>query len=528
MEFIEASQTAKQEKTQQQQQQLRQADKDQAAATHDVTDRKKETDESALVEAVSLVEEEVKISAVVEPADAAVSEAVEETSSLVVETTSELQPLENVSLQELSSLIDSGDSKKGVAAGETNEEKAVPPNTSVNTNTAVDVGETKDARLSPDKLAKQEAKEKKDAKDKEEDKDDLNDLVQADQDASAKKDDAAAAAANEAPDHADASPAISEDMDIEESVKSTVGNNKKESAKEKQSKGRKSVKTHESEDEDEMGDYDMMDEEYEVEKIAGHRVFKGKVVKYIVKWKGYPSSENTTENATTMHADVPELCAAYWATCKEKRPDNVPHVAPKELKPLLETDAIVKDNVDKDNDESDDDLYKPETKARSPSPVAAISPAVSVKADLTTLDEEEEPPAKSRKATPAPSSFTTAPSDSTTPKQPSDNNNKRKRATSSSAPEPPRVKKFKKNLEHVPDYMVKLGYQFPTHWPNKTTEWDVDAKKVCVQASPIDSKVRLTYLEWNNGEKTIHTMKEAHEMIPEKLIHYYEERLQFV
>ncbi|OAD05094.1 hypothetical protein MUCCIDRAFT_155801 [Mucor lusitanicus CBS 277.49] len=87
---------------------------------------------------------------------------------------------------------------------------------------------------------------------------------------------------------------------------------------------------------------------------------------------------------------------------------------------------------------------------------------------------------------------------------------------------------MKKNMEHIPDYMVKLGYQFPTHWPNKKTEWDVDVKKVCVQASPIDAKVRFTYLEWNNGEKTIHSMKEAHEMIPEKLIHYYEERLQFV
>lgn len=72
-------------------------------------------------------------------------------------------------------------------------------------------------------------------------------------------------------------------------------------------------------------------------------------------------------------------------------------------------------------------------------------------------------------------------------------------------------------MEHIPDYMVKLGYQFPVHWPNKKTEWDVDVKRVCVQASPIDSKVRFTYLEWNNGERTIHPMKEAHEMIPEKV-----------
>lgn len=220
-----------------------------------------------------------------------------------------------------------------------------------------------------------------------------------------------------------------------------------------------------------------------------------------------------------MHDDVPELCAAYWATCKEKRPDNVPQVATEELKPLLKeeqeqkSEPNVEHDVDHDSDDSDeDDTYKPESKARSPSPVAAGS-ALS----------EEEPEARGRQATPASAAHSTsnastlaAPtsSDATTP---SNNNSKRKRAVSSSAPEPPQAKKMKKNMEHIPDYMVKLGYQFPTHWPNKKTEWDVDVKKVCVQASPIDAKVRFTYLEWNNGEKTIHSMKEAHEMIPEKV-----------
>jgi hypothetical protein len=38
----------------------------------------------------------------------------------------------------------------------------------------------------------------------------------------------------------------------------------------------------------------MMDEELEVEAILGKRKF-GKVTKYLVKWKGYDSSENTWE-----------------------------------------------------------------------------------------------------------------------------------------------------------------------------------------------------------------------------------------
>ncbi|KAL9551916.1 hypothetical protein MBANPS3_004024 [Mucor bainieri] len=568
MDSIDALQTSQQEQNQH-------AEKEQKVATHDATDRKQATDGNAVVEAVSLVEEEVKISAVVDSADAGVSEAVEETSSLAVETTSEVQPLENVSLEELSSMIDF-DANKGVT-DETNEEKAVPPITPVNTTTtAVDVGETKDADAAEeptktgvttdaadatDAVAEQEAKENKSpeaaAQDKPGQETEKDDLMQVEQEA---VDDAAADAANGAPEHADTS-LTTEDMDIDASVKPAAGDKKKQSAKEParkggKGKGKKPAKAQEIEDEEEEVEDEMMEEEYEVEKIAGHRVFKGKVVKYIVKWKGYPSSENTTENATIMHADVPELCAAYWATCKEKRPDNVPQVPTEELKPLLEEqqqkgDSKAKQSAILDMEDSDeDDTYKPEPMARSPSPVAPSS-----KDRAESSEAEPRARSRSRKPTPAPPSFTTsnasastssnskAPSaphgTSTTPKQStqpssssSSNNNstttKRKRAVSGGASEPSHVKKFKKNIEHIPDYMVKLGYQFPSTWPNKKTEWDVDVKKVCVQASPIDNKVRYTYLEWVNGEKTIHTMSEAHEMIPEKLIHYYEERLQFV
>ncbi|GAN09239.1 conserved hypothetical protein [Mucor ambiguus] len=535
-------------KTTQQEQKLP-TDKAPSAATHDVIDRKQETDGSALVEEVSLVEEEVKISAVVDSADgvldAAVSEVAEETSSLVVETTSGWQPLEKVSVDELSNLIDF-DASKGVA-DETNKEKAVPPSTSVNTNTDVNVGGTKDAAIdadiesiAADEVLEQDAKEKKSketiAKDKEnQERDKLNDdLMQAEEDASA------AVAANGAPDHADAS-LTTEDMDIDESVRQTASKKKKQSAKEpagkdRHGKGEKPVKSQESEDEDEDSESEVMEEEYEVEKIAGHRVFKGKVVKYIVKWKGYPSSENTTENATVMHTDVPELCAAYWATCKEKIPDNVPQIATKELKPVLKTKQQSGGSKVKPVAGNRTDAHKSESKARSLSPVATTSPPVSSKskADLIAPSEKK-PRDRSRKSTPAHPTFNASRAStssnsntpsvrgtSTTPKQPiqplpnNSNVNKRKRAASSSAPEPSHLKKFKKNMEHVPDYMANLGYQFATHWPNKKTEWDVDVKKVCVQASPIDNKVRFTYLEWNNGEKTIHSMKEAHEMIPEK------------
>ena len=52
------------------------------------------------------------------------------------------------------------------------------------------------------------------------------------------------------------------------------------------------------------------EEEYEVEQIKAHRSFgRSKRLQYLVKWKGYPESDNTWEDATDMH--TPELTKQY-------------------------------------------------------------------------------------------------------------------------------------------------------------------------------------------------------------------------
>jgi hypothetical protein len=52
------------------------------------------------------------------------------------------------------------------------------------------------------------------------------------------------------------------------------------------------------------------DKEYEVEKIIKHRRYgRGKVLQYLIKWKGYPESENTWE--PTQQVRVPLLIKEY-------------------------------------------------------------------------------------------------------------------------------------------------------------------------------------------------------------------------
>jgi hypothetical protein len=52
------------------------------------------------------------------------------------------------------------------------------------------------------------------------------------------------------------------------------------------------------------------EEEYQVERIMGHRkTGRGNKLQYLVKWEGYPNSDNTLEPTTQVHA--PDLIKDY-------------------------------------------------------------------------------------------------------------------------------------------------------------------------------------------------------------------------
>ncbi|CEI88258.1 hypothetical protein RMCBS344292_02651 [Rhizopus microsporus] len=182
--------------------------------------------------------------------------------------------------------------------------------------------------------------------------------------------------------------------------------------------------------------------EYEIEKIVRHKIFKGKVVQYEIKWKGYPEEENTLEKASTIH------------NLGVKRPPNAPGY-----------------------EREDEKEGKKKAKSKKPD-LNGESTVLGKRPRSISLDEE---------------------------------------------------KKNDLDPKHVPRCMHEKGYRFPTSYPNENTQWDEEMKSIsAVQLSPIDKSIMLTYVDWKNGEKTIHSMKEIHEKCPESLIDYYEARLRFV
>jgi hypothetical protein len=51
-------------------------------------------------------------------------------------------------------------------------------------------------------------------------------------------------------------------------------------------------------------------EEYEVEQVCKHRYYgRKRTLQYLIKWKGYPESNNTWKAAGDVHA--PDLVKAY-------------------------------------------------------------------------------------------------------------------------------------------------------------------------------------------------------------------------
>src|SRR6266403_1030653 len=58
-------------------------------------------------------------------------------------------------------------------------------------------------------------------------------------------------------------------------------------------------------------------DEYEVERIVAHQVFgQSKPLQYLIKWKGYPESDNSWESADQVHA--PDLVKHYHSTAKDQ------------------------------------------------------------------------------------------------------------------------------------------------------------------------------------------------------------------
>ena len=86
---------------------------------------------------------------------------------------------------------------------------------------------------------------------------------------------------------------------------------------------------------------DLIDgeEEYKVEEILQSRKFgRGRKVQYLVKWKGYPESDNQWVDWDNLHAD--EMIAEF----KKKNPTAVSHIKATGVQAAFDHQTPMSDN----------------------------------------------------------------------------------------------------------------------------------------------------------------------------------------
>jgi hypothetical protein len=82
----------------------------------------------------------------------------------------------------------------------------------------------------------------------------------------------------------------------------------------------KMSKTKKDEEVNQADDGDDDEEEYTVEKVVDVRIVKGGKREYLLKWKGYPDSENTWEPEENL--ECPDLIADYEDKAKKKKEEK--------------------------------------------------------------------------------------------------------------------------------------------------------------------------------------------------------------
>ncbi|KAF9542019.1 hypothetical protein EC957_002381 [Mortierella hygrophila] len=218
------------------------------------------------------------------------------------------------------------------------------------------------------------------------------------------------------------------------------------------------------EEEDSEGDAEGA--EYEVERVVGHRHTKGKL-QYHLKWNGYDSDENTWENKENVFCT--DLVEAYWVRHEQAGGSR--------------SDLKGKDGV----------LVKKE-----PARTARSNGARRTKKDRDGDTVMNMAPAKRQRTSDTSKEVMRAGGGA---EDVTSNNNKNSSSSSSSS----------NDSSWMP--------------PNSWTSWEDKVKSILtVERSNQKLLIRLL---WINGKETHHSIEEAHQKCPQKLIQFYEAHIKF-
>ncbi|CAO3573215.1 unnamed protein product [Mortierella alpina] len=289
------------------------------------------------------------------------------------------------------------------------------------------------------------------------------------------------------------------------------------------------------EDIDELEDKsdDEEENEFEVEKVVGHKRERG-VLSYFLKWKGYDVQDNTWEKADQVFCE--DLVQAYWDRytqaggkksdtkgmdpkpqgTKRKAAGGRGRSSSKELQEPLLPEVPSMERNDDDAEESTSVASPSKKKSRDGAHELSgeqgsakkhkSETQISLEQAQESQDEDEdEQDEESRKT---------------------GKTSKDGKASKEVSKEGKAGKEDKASKESKTGMTGKASKESKEPWPPTSwTSWEDEVDYV--ETVERNKQKMRAYLVWNNGMLTDHPIEEAHAKCPLKLIRFYEKHLKF-
>ncbi|KAF9924916.1 hypothetical protein BGZ67_009007 [Mortierella alpina] len=288
---------------------------------------------------------------------------------------------------------------------------------------------------------------------------------------------------------------------------------------------------------DESGDEE--DNEYEVEKVVGHKRERG-VLSYFLKWKGYDVQDNTWEKEDQVFCE--DLVEAYWDRYtqaggkktdlkgSDPKPQGIKRKAAggrgralsKELQESLLPEVSSMEPSDDNAEESapvaspskkkglngSDELSEEQGQAKKHKSETQAGLEQAHGSQNDAEDEQDEEPRKAGRLS-------------------KDGKASKEGKASKAGKEGKEAKAGKEgNASKEGKAGKAAGKASKEPWPPASwTTWEDEVD--FVQTVERNNKIMRVYLVWKNGKQTDHPIEVAHSKCPIKLIHFYEEHLKF-
>ncbi|RIB29878.1 hypothetical protein C2G38_2238627, partial [Gigaspora rosea] len=231
-------------------------------------------------------------------------------------------------------------------------------------------------------------------------------------------------------------------------------------------------------DDDEEIDNNIEDDEYVVEKIAGHRFNNDGELEYFIKWDGWEEKDNTWELSTHVFAE--KLINEYWKALSVKKPFNS-----EPQKPMNSTKQDLSSN------DLDVEVRKRSKKRKPKTVILSSDEEHSNKSKKTSQNVKKSPRATLSQS-----------------KESSENNEPKEN-------EKPKNKKKKEKQPNVEANDIE---------PGTSSDWERDIGDI--ESVELKDEKLVVFIAWNSGMRSMHQVEEVNKKAPQKMLSFYQHHLK--